>query len=114
MALTYEQRVAKMLTVEDVSDQLRKAKQQEIMANRAVRLARNFMMKIELNRKAAEASSVTRKIRSNLFDLEDQISERISLQQQAETQAKQKIEVGKELVAKQYCDSINSEGVYAF
>ena len=111
MALSYEDRVGKMKTVADVGDQLRKAVNAEKKAKAAVRTAGNFSKKIELQRELKEASTVVRKLRSNLFDLEDEISLRIEqeAQAQADTEARKQ-----KAVEDKINGSIQSNGLFAF
>ncbi|WP_127471963.1 hypothetical protein [Thiomicrorhabdus aquaedulcis] len=97
MALSYEQRVAKMKTVTDIGDQLRKAINAAKERKRAMALCGNFSQKIEINREFKDAESVVRKIRSNLFDLENSFA----VIEQTKTNSHYEIK-------------IQSEGLFAF
>lgn len=98
--MSYEQRVAKMKTVADVGDQLQKAINAEKKAKRAVNQAASLNKKIELQREWKEASAVVRKLRSNLFDLEDQFALRFQREQEA--------------AENHFRGSIQSEGLFVF
>jgi phage shock protein A len=111
MALSYEQRVARMKTVVDVGDQLQKAINAAKKLKREVNNAQDFSQKIEAHRNLKEAESIVRKLRSNLFDLEEQISLRIQQKAQAKTEAEARIE---EAAIKHFGGSTQSERLFAF
>ena len=69
--ITYEQRVEAMMSVEDVGEQIRLAKAYMMRMRTAAKKEPTLARKVEAQRKVKEAESVLRRLRSNVFDLED-------------------------------------------
>jgi hypothetical protein len=71
--ITYEQRVAKMLKSGDENEQLRLAKQYAQRLRKEAKSGRTLEEKLALQAIAKEADTVIRKIRQNIFELEDML-----------------------------------------
>jgi hypothetical protein len=73
--VTYEQRVSQIKTVEDVGVQLVRAKQYVMRLRVSMKKAEMLAEKIEYSAAIKEAEAVLRKLRINVFALEDAVSE---------------------------------------
>tara|TARA_R110000868_G_scaffold243511_1_gene499487 strand:+ start:2161 stop:2412 length:252 start_codon:yes stop_codon:yes gene_type:complete len=74
---TYEQRVSEIKTVDDIDDQLRKAKQYTMKLRKEAKSDKlNLSQKLALQSKVQEAERILRKLRMASFDIEDEINAR--------------------------------------
>jgi hypothetical protein len=71
--ITYEQRVANMNKPGDEDEQLRLAKQYAKRLHNNAKAGKTLEEKIQLQTTAKEGDAVTRKIRQNIFDLENML-----------------------------------------
>ena len=71
--ITYEQRVSKIKTIEDIDDQLRKAKAYARRLRSAAVACPTLADKLAMNEKVKEAERVLRTLRMNSFDIEDSL-----------------------------------------
>ena len=76
--MTYEERVGKMHTPDDVGEQLRLAKAYVFRLRRTFKKAACLAEKVELEAALKAAESVLRRLRLNVFDLEDRLREKQS------------------------------------
>ena len=76
--ITYEQRVRKMQKPGDEEIQLRRAKNYVRRLRNRMRNADSLEEKLLLSKAVKEAESVLRRLRQNIFDLEDMLNERVS------------------------------------
>jgi hypothetical protein len=74
--ITYEQRVSKMLKPGDEDEQLRLAKQYSKKLRNEAKKQITLAGKLKINEKVKQAESVVRKLRQNIFDLEDMLFEK--------------------------------------
>lgn len=71
--LTYDQRVAKIHTVDDLDNQLHCAEIQMTRLRNQAKKAGTLAEKLKINAEAKEAESVLRKLRLSYFDIEDNV-----------------------------------------
>ena len=71
--VTYEERVAQMHVPGDEEKQLRLAKEYVKRLKRKLKKAPSLDEKLEINAAISEAEQVLRKLRLNIFDLEDML-----------------------------------------
>ena len=76
--ITFEQRVSRILSVNDLDEQLRLAKNYTQAMKRKAKQADSLEEKIKLKSEEKEAFSVLRKLRTNYFDIEDSINARLN------------------------------------
>lgn len=72
--ITCEQRIAKIKTVADIDDQLRKAKDYARRLRLAAIACPTLAEKLEMNEQVKEAERVVRQLRSKSFDIEDALN----------------------------------------
>lgn len=71
--VTYDDRISKMKKPSDVQKQLRLAKQYVMRLRSKSKNAKSLQMKIELQKAIKDAEAVLRRLRKNIFTLEDLI-----------------------------------------
>ena len=69
--ITYEQRVNSMKGFNDVAEQIRLAKAYMMRLRTAAKKEPTLALKLDAQKKVKEAESVLRRLRSNVFELED-------------------------------------------
>ena len=73
MTVTYEQRVARIKTVDDIDDEIRRAKQYvKAMRSKEV-FAESLADKLSRQEKTKQAEAVLRRLRLNMFQIEADI-----------------------------------------
>lgn len=71
---TYHQRRANIQTLDDLDDELRKAKLYVRRLRRNAKAAELLESKIKIQKSVKEAESVLQKLRCNYFDIEDELT----------------------------------------
>ena len=77
--VTYEERIAKMNKPGDEDKQLRLAKQYVRRLRVKLKKTNSLVKKVEINKAVTGSECVLRKLRLNIFDIEDMLFERSSL-----------------------------------
>lgn len=72
--ITYEQRVNSMKGFNDVAEQIRLAKAYMMRLRTAAKKEPTLALKLDAQKKVKEAESVLRRLRSNVFELEDRFA----------------------------------------
>jgi hypothetical protein len=73
--MSYEDRVAKIKTIEDIDKQMELAKSQAMQARARAKGSYQLGQKLALQEKANHHESVLRQLRINRFNLEDKINQ---------------------------------------
>lgn len=73
--ITFEQRVDAMSSLNDVYEQIRLAKAYALRLRTAAKKEPTLALKLEAQQRVKEAESVLRKLRMNVFELEDRFRE---------------------------------------
>ena len=73
--ISYEQRISKMIKLGDEDIQLQRAKNYIRRLRRKSIKAPSLKLKLEMQTKVKEAEKVLRKLRQNIFALEDQLNQ---------------------------------------
>ena len=74
MTISFEQRKAQIKTVEDIDDQIRKAKKYASTLRAKAKAAKTLAEKLELNEQHKLAEKTLRQLRISSFDIKDEIN----------------------------------------
>lgn len=71
--ITYEQRISQIKSVDDITIQLQRAKSYMMRLRAKMKTTTSLGEKVELDSALKQAESVLRKLRMNVFELEDSV-----------------------------------------